>query len=519
MHLVVIDTKSQKGKTTQTALLQDSYEFEGKIKTRTIAKLIECYEEEIQAIQLAFENKELLLNLSPSSLSKRKPANDEKKITTPRPPFAAVWMLASLIKKLALDKVLGSTTAGKLSLMQTLSHLLEPTLPPLSEFSLQNQYILHLLDLPKPIKKEDLKNDLIWLARNKSKIETRLYKQFCKDKKNHLFFYDISSSYFHTRADPLEIFAPCPSNKKQTLGLLCNKEGIPLSACLPDWEKGLSIFDIAQATGKRLGAASLTFLCSEQNYRELPKSPLPSYFLSSFIEKKDLLFIKDFLLKNNPDNTNILQAGETKNFFLYKSDLRAAALSQKKMEKKKYLQQIVAKANKTLSSEKNADLLRAKENIQKAIETMGTAPWLKVGCRSNEIFLYTEEDTFLELEKLEGWQAIASNLPEMEISTETLIQRRYDLKNLEDAFRNHSPGFIDWEISESSMEMACQGHSILLTLAYILSKYLQEAWSPFSVSPEEGLSIISHLDMDLQGKLRPSQNFPKAQKLLEALKL
>jgi len=106
------------GKTYHRVLLRRSFRQNGKVKHRTIANLSACSQEELQAIELAFQDKHDLDSLHPSNQG---PLHLRQGVS-----FGALWALHQLAERIGLSQALGSDRQGKLALWQVLARAIRP---------------------------------------------------------------------------------------------------------------------------------------------------------------------------------------------------------------------------------------------------------------------------------------------------------------------------------------------------------------------------------------------------------
>ena len=522
MHLVIVNTSSKDGKELQTALLQESYKDEEGLKTRTIAKLMECTEDEIHAVQMAFQHKDKMLQLNIPEPQAGTQDNPDKNahILKQNTPIGAAWVAKSIAESLGISDALGTSKSGRLALLQVLSHVVEPTLYPLSRFAEQTHYLIRSLELPSDIDATDLRRDLTWLSKNKSKIEKRIFKFRNKNEPNHLFFYNISDPYLTTRMNPLEVFERNLDKAHfQGLGLLCDKNGHPVSICLPNPDQHLSTLDDALKISKDYGIDSVTIVRHSTSSQNRDRLPQTTSYLSDVSIPEDIAFLKAHILLEKVEDLSITKRSEHKNFFIRKDMNRSSILKNMRQDQQKHAEQLVKKGNEKLK-EQRLSPTTILQNLQKAIGAIGTSEWLKVREHEKSFTLEIDQEKLNEFSILDGCQILETDLALDPTSAETLFNRFKDQKTIEEAFRNHSPGFHDLELADSLLESTLRGHSVLLMLAFLINSTLREAWAPLEVTPEEGLRELSGIcSMNIGDKTYITEPNKATQQLLEALNL
>jgi len=190
MHLVVVSSTDKSGAPVKTALLQESYEEEGKIKTETLAKLTHCSDEEISAVQVAFQRN--------ASTTIAMPLHQEHSL-------GAIWTVKKVIEKIGISDSLNEASEGKQLFFQLIRATVFPHLSPFRSSVYNIELLSSLLDLTSPPKDGATEKNLLWLEKQQSTIEYLIAKSSGADKAPYLFSYDVTSHYFHREEDPLSL--------------------------------------------------------------------------------------------------------------------------------------------------------------------------------------------------------------------------------------------------------------------------------------------------------------------------
>jgi transposase len=139
-----------------------------------------------------------------------------------------------LCKHNGIEKALGKTRQGRLSLVQIMGRILcQGSRNYIANQWSEDQAIEEVLGI-RIGKEDNLYDNLIWLSENQEAIEDKLFKIRNKTKETGcVYLYDVTSSYFEGQKNEYAEYGynrDKKRGKKQiVIGMLCDSEGYPVS--------------------------------------------------------------------------------------------------------------------------------------------------------------------------------------------------------------------------------------------------------------------------------------------------
>jgi len=135
-----------------------------------------------------------------------------------------------------------------------------------------------------------------------------------------------------------------------------------------------------------------------------------------------------------------------------------------------------------------------------------------------------EEDSHAlsEASRLDGCYVVKSNLPKQYADGQTVHDRYKDLALVEQAFRTSKTVQLEMRPWYVHIERNTRGHALVVMLAYLVVRYLQQAWADLDLTVKEGLDQLTTLcatQILVKGEVRCNQiPMPRdlSQKLLKA---
>lgn len=103
---------------------------------------------------------------------------------------------------------------------------------------------------------------------------------------------------------------------------------------------------------------------------------------------------------------------------------------------------------------------------------------------------------------MDGCYVIKSDLPK-EIGKQIIHDRYKDLADVEQAFRTCKTGMLEMRPWYVWTEESTRGHALVVMLAYLIVRTLQQLWAGFDLTVEEGLkqlSMLCSMEMVIKGE-------------------
>lgn len=485
--------KTKSGKIYQSILLRESYRENGKVKKRTIANLSHCSVQEIQAIELALANKHDLSNLG--SLSASLSIKEGLSI-------GGVWAIYQVSKELGIVAALGNSQNGKLALWQIFARVLEQG-SRLSAVRLGETYALASVLTPKRgFNEEALYKNLAWLAQNQTKIEDKLFvKNNCNST---LFLYDVTSSYLEGTENELADWGYNRDGKKGkkqiVVGLLADSEGNPIAT---EVFKG-NTNDVAtfhsqvEKAKHRFNCEQITFVGDRGMIKSGQIEDLKNHgfhYITALTKKQIETLVRKNVIQYDLFDDLVCEATEGSVRYIFRRNpVRAQEIKQNREDKRCSIERLVKQQNKYLREHGGAKEATALKRITEKIQKLKVDSWLSVKMQDRKLPLVINEDALIKKEESDGCYVIKTDLQKAECDTQTIHDRYKDLALVESAFRTCKSNLELRPIYVRSKE-STYGHVLVVMLAYMIMRHLDQRWSSLYLTVEEGLRSLNTLTL------------------------
>ena len=339
-------------KTHRRVLLRESYREDGKVKKRTLSNISHCSNEEIEAIKIALKYKNNLPLLH--KIAKGKCENGKS--------LGAVFALNQIAQYLNFQKILGTSKQRQLSLWLVMARLIDQG----SRLSAVRLATLHygceILGI-NSLNEDNLYYALDWLYENKASIEKNIFRQWKlqKKEKDHIFLYDITSSYVEGEKNELANWGynrDKKKGKKQIVyGLLTDQEGEPIAveAFEGNTNDNKTVKTLIDKIKKRFGCKYVTFVGDKgmikSNQIEELKSAEFTY-ITSITKNQMRTLIKEEILQLNLFDEKLCEIEDPEKhirYILRRNPLRVEEIKQQREEKINSIKQKIEQSNQYLS--------------------------------------------------------------------------------------------------------------------------------------------------------------------------
>ena len=516
------------GKTYQRVLLRQSYRDHGKVKHRTIANLSACSEQEIQAIELAFQHKKDLAALKPDPQG---PLQLRQGLC-----FGAVWVLHALAERIGLIKALGTDRPGTLALWQVLARALEQG-SRLSAVRLAGSHAAcDVLGL-EPFNEDQLYPNLAWLAENQVRIEQRLFEhdhpQGCPD----LFLYDVTSSYLEGDHNALAAWGynrdGKPGKKQIVIGLLCDGQGRPLSieVFVGNTSDPKTVGSQIRKVVERFGGTGVTFVgdrgmikgpqiheLGQKDFHYITAISKPQ--IQALLEKKVFpMELFDTVL------SEVASIPEKVRYILRRNPQRAAETQAGRQSKEAALARLLEQKNSALAQKPRTRVAAALRAVRGRAAQLKLEGWISIQARGRKLKLVVDESALTEVRKLDGCYVIKTDLLADWATTQVVHDRYKDLALVEQNFRTSKTVELEMRPVHVRLESSTRGHVLVVMLAHRLIQELQHCWAGENLTVEEGLRQLSTLcvtEILVQGAIKDQvvpEGRPQVKRLLALAKV
>lgn len=493
MYVTEVPTRTKKGELSHLCiLLRESYRQNGKVKNRTIANITHCVAEEVAAIRLALKHKDDL-----TVLRSVEDVELEQGMSV-----GAAWLVYDVARCIGIEKALGQERNGKLALWQVMARVIDQG----SRLSVVRLAQVHgacdILGIREAFNEEHLYSNLVWLSQNQKEIERRLFIDRRKGKKPDLFLYDVTSSYFEGEHNELADWGynrDKKRGKKQVVvGLLCDEGGVPAS--IEVFRGNTRDFDTFGQQVKKaveeFGCQRVTFvgdrgMVKSGQIGELKRAGF--HYITAITRPQIEKLLREGVFQMELFDKDVCEVDDGGiRYILRRNPQRAEEMSDTRKEKKGSIERLCRQENIRLAEHPRAKVETALNEVGRRIEHLKISGWLKVEADGRRLELKEKESALREEAMLDGCYVIKSDLPEG-IDKQVIHDRYKDLVGVEQAFRTCKTAMLEMRPWYVYKEESTRGHALVVMLAYLITRYLQQAWSHLNLTVEEGLKQLANL--------------------------
>jgi transposase len=493
MYITEVATKTKKGKLSHLCiLLRESYRQNGRVKNRTIANLTHCDPGEVAAIRLALKHKDDL-----TVLRSVEDVELEQGMSV-----GAAWLVYDVARQIGIEKALGQGREGKLALWQVMARVIGQGSRLSAVRLAQVHAACDILGMRQGFNEEHLYDNLAWLAQNQKEIERRLFIERCKGKKPDLFLYDVTSSYFEGEHNELADWGynrDKKRGKKQVVvGLLCDEGGGPVS--IEVFRGNTQDFDTLGRQVKKsveeFGCERVTFvgdrgMIKSGQIGELKRAGF--HYITAITKPQIEKLLREGVFQMELFDKEVFEVeDEGTRYILRRNPQRAEEIARTRKEKKESIERWCLRENVRLAEHPRAKVETALKEVGKRIERLRISGWLKVETDGRKLELKEDESALREEAMLDGCYVIKSDLPK-EVDKQVIHDRYKDLTEVEQAFRTCKTAMLEIRPWYVQTEESTRGHALVVMLAYLITRYLQQAWSHLNLTVNEGLIQLALL--------------------------
>ena len=489
---------TKNGKTHVTYMLRHSYRENGKVKQRNIGCLNNCSDEEIAAIRFALKNKNLVANMQSATSFKFKQGKS----------FGGVFATHQIAKSLKIDKALGDDEPGKIALMQVLARVIGQG-SKLKAVRMQNAYALpEIIGLKEQIGDDKIYRNLDWLTKNQLTIEKKLWKYNAHKQENHIFLYDVTSTYLEGQANEYAAFGYNRDGKKAkkqiVIGLLTNHDGMPLKTTVYDGNTSdtKTFAEQVKASAEQFGAKNVVFVGDRGMIKspQIKELPAGCKYITAISKKEIETLIKEGTIQLGLFDQNLreVMVEETGvRYILRCNPVRQKEIHSSRQAKIRKIIELMKKGNERLQEKERAKFSTLHNKISAKITQYKLDALLELQEAENEndriVKIKINRAQLKKSMELDGCYIIKSNV-EKEVSKEDVHARYKDLKLVEDSFRTMKQSHLELRPVYVRKKSRTAAHVFVVMLAYMIVRKMRQL---LALNGEEILTqeVIASLDM------------------------
>ena len=511
-------TTSKTGKKYRRVLLRTSY-WDKELRTvrhKTLLNLSKFPEEEVRALKLALKYKNKLSELMTA---------DEIKLQQGKR-IGAVWTAIEVGRRIGIESALGKGKEGRLAFFQVIVRLIEQGSRLSAVRFAQRHGIAELLEI-ETLNEDKLYKNLEWLSKNQEKIEKKLYQKRYPEGKPQLFLYDVTSSYLEGEHNELAEYGYNRDKKKGkkqiVIGLLTDGEGMPVAVRVfkGNTSDTKTVSEQIRILKEEFGAEHITLVGDRGMLKGPQIKELPDdFWYITAISKPQIrkLMEKGAIQLELFDETVTEVEYEGVRYILRRNPSVQEKIRRKREDKYDKLKEFVKEKNKYLREHERAKVEVALREVNERIERAEADRWLKAKIEGREIVLVQDEEALQELQKLDGCYVIKSNVKKESAEAQTIHDRYLDLKKIENDFRIIKQTHLQVRPLFVRKESHTKGHVLVVMLALLIQRALEQYWKSLDIGVKEGLNELSSISM-MTVKLRDTvvNKVPEPSKLGQQL--
>jgi len=492
MHIV--ENKSKQGKKIyQSVLLRESYREDGKVKKRTNANLSHCSPEEISAIKFALKNKDDLSNLVH--------LDDDIKLQEGLS-VGAVWVLYQIAKRIGIEDALGRDFHGKLSLWQVIARIIDQGSRLSAVRLAQVHAACDILGITRGFTEDNLYENLARMAENQEEVEKRLFYTRRGKESVEIFLYDVTSSYLEGEENFFGEYGYNRDGKKGkkqiVIGLLCDEYGDPVSVEVfsGNIQDPITFAPQVRKIAERFGCRRVTFVGDRGMIKSTQIEQLPEgfHYITAITKPQICSMIQQGVIQLDLFDTDICEVEEEGvRYILRCNPIRAEELGQNRLSKRTRIEKLTAEKNLYFKEHPRAKVATGIKEIMGKIKQLKVDKWLRLQSQDRILTLEADEECLKRESDLDGCYAIKTDIPKSAADKQIIHDRYKDLTLVEKVFRNCKTTFLEVRPVFVRTEKSTRGHVLTVMLAYMIVRYLQQAWNKMNLTVEEGLRQLSTL--------------------------
>jgi transposase len=352
----------------------------------------------------------------------------------------------------------------------------------------------------------DLYDNLGWLSEHQEQIELSLFRTRCKgkEKPNELFLYDVTSSYFEGVCNALADWGYNRDGKKGkkqvVVGLLCDDVGDPVSVEVFRGNTS-DVKTFAHQIAKvadRFGCTKVTMvgdrgMIKSAQIEQLEEKEGFHYITAMTKPQIETLIHKGVVQLSWFDEKICEVESDGIRYVLRRNPQRVEDLKRSRQDKQASVSRLLEKKNLYLAEHARAKVGIAQRDVASKIVQLKLDGWLKVAAAERDLRLQEDSTALTEASLLDGCYVVKSDLPREYADAQTIHDRYKDLTLVEQAFRTSKTVHLEMRPWFVHIEKNTRGHALVVMLAYLIARYLRQAWDALDLTVEEGLDQLTTL--------------------------
>ena len=472
MYIQRIKSKS-KDKEYTSVVLAKNYREDGKVKRKILTTLTDWPENRIEEFQ-KFLKGGRVVNIEDLPLKQGKS-------------FGAIYVMNEIARQTGMVEALGGGREGKMALFQIYARLITQgsRLYAATQWA-KNEAIEEILGL-KDFDEDDLYKNLDWLADNQLKIEKELYKKLREETKI-VYLYDVTSSYLEGTKNELAAYGYNRDKKKGkeqiVIGLLCNKEGEPVSVEVFEGNRSdmTTVSNQLKKLKEEFGVDKVAFVGDKGMLKSKQIEEIKDmewYYITSITKEQIKSLLNRGSIQMELFEDEIMEVEiEAERYIMRRNEKRAREIHQNRVNKIDNIEAYINEQNKYLQEHTRAKVITAIKKIRHKINSLNMEGFIEIKAdyEGRNIEMIIDKKAIEETKQLDGCYVIKTNISREDASKKEIHDRYKDLSEVEKAFRTMKTGLEEIRPIYVRKERRTRGHVFVCMLAY---KIMFHIWKSF----------------------------------------
>jgi len=517
-------TKKVGDKVYVSYLLMENYREGDKVKHRIISNISKWPE------KLIFQFEDLLKGKAITSLEDLNYAQGKS--------CGGIIVVKEIAKRLGIIEALGNDKDGLLALLQITGRIFtQGSRLHLAESWSKNHAVSEVLNIEN-FDEDDLYANLDWLTNNQTEIEKIIFKHRCKGSISEIYLYDVTSSYFEGTKNELSEFGYNRDGKKGkkqiVIGLLCDKEGYPVSVEVFEGNTNdtKTVSNQLKKLKEEFGVERVVFIgdkgmIKQQQIDTITSDDYKWNYITTITKAQIETLLNKHVIQLSMFDDELTEVTDNDiRYILRRNPIRADEINETRISKIKKIEDKIQLKNQYLQEHPKANVSTAQQEMLKLINRLKADKFINCFNEGRTLYInIAKEDELKELAKLDGCYVIKTDLPKDTIDKDTIHKRYKDLALVESAFRIEKTTLEEIRPIYVRKKSRTRGHVFVCMLAYIIIKYIIDTTETLGYTKKhilDSLDSIQYMKYNFEKKavkILPSELMEHQMKMLEKLNI
>jgi len=479
-------------------LIRESYRYEGKVRSRTLANISDWDPARIEALRRALRGDFDHLAAADPTLG---------------PVFGLLYALNLVAEQLGITAALGKSRLGKLALFLVLVRLPHQGSRLSAVRWAEDHAVAEVLGLSR-FDEDDLYAALDDLCARQEKIERSLYQHYLSRRAAPpaLFLYDVTSSYLEGEHNALGEFGYDRDGKRGKLqiviGLLADSEGEPLAVRVfaGNTSDPVTVADQIKLVKEQFCVEELVFVGDRGMVKSKGKQALKDAGLRYITALTDpqirrLLATGTLQLGLFDEKVCEVEAAGVR-YLLRKNDSEAAREHHRLQDKLVKLKEKIGRRNEQVQASARCQPEAGSRQLQAWIARHKLTALVELRLEGRVLTLVKNEAATERAMELAGCYVVTSDVPKEKMSGQEVHDNYVSLQKVERDFRAMKTGLLEVRPVFVRKESRTRGHVLACMLALKISREIERRLratfgttdsNPYAITLPDALASLARL--------------------------